>query len=918
MASPTCCRTAAWLCLLLSLGPLRALTLVEADFCVYGGTSGGVVAAVQAARLGKTAVIMAPERHLGGMSASGLGVTDIGPHGRDYIGGISREFYRRVGAKYNKPEEVWFEPHVAEQVFQEMVAEASVRVFFSHPIASARKEDGRLTRIVSTEGLVVEARMFLDATYEGDLMALAGVGWTMGREANSQYGETLNGVRNPSFIGGRAIDPYLIPGNRQSGLLPLIQPGAPAPAGTADDRLQAYNYRLCLTNVPANRVPIQPPPDYSPARYEALARYIQSGPAPNKPPTRAQDWILDDIIDVQTLIPNGKTDINAAAPISTDFVGGNVGYVTASHEERRRIALEHEHYIRGMLHFLKTDPRVPANVRAEMESWGLARDEFTDNGHWPWQLYVREARRMVSDHVMTEKHGNGTLRAPESIGLAAYWLDSHYVQRFAVSDRIANEGGFFTSNPRWPPAPYPVAFRSIVPRERECTNLAVTFALSATHAAFASLRMEPVFMITSQSAAVAGCLALDAGVPIQQVPYPRLAAQLLASGQVLSQEAPPPHDDGSVIVDSEDPGRATVTGEWVPLTALPGFHGSHYLSDGNAGKGAKSVLFRPDLPADGSYSVHITWRHNPNSRATNVPLRLEHADGVTDLVLNQNVNAGDWFRLGTYRFLKGTTGSLLLSNAGTSNTVIADAVKWTPDPPIPPPPPAVQVFTKVRDAREAGPRPAVITLFRPVRSPQPLTVTVDIGGTAQAGADYPALPKTFTLPAHVQSLDVPVTALADDLPEGEETVTLSLRESAEYALSPGLAAAAVRLLDPPFDRWRAAAFPPSTDPAQTAPAADPDGDGIINALEAALGSSPLSPGGSPLRLEVAEGTVRAAFPQARGLETPLILEVSPDLREWSPVPGGLTSVESAGLTHQLVWEWPLPAAAAHFVRLRLP
>jgi len=509
-------------------------TLTKADVCIYGGTSGGVAAAVQVARMGKRAVLIEPTGHLGGMSSSGLGVTDVGPNNTNtYIGGVSREFYKRVGAKYGKSEatwfadkKLWFEPKVAEQVFNDMVAEAGVTVIFNETLDSVVKSGTEITRLVTNTGRIVRAGMFIDATYEGDLLAAAGASWVIGREANSQYGETLNGVMNPAdVVSGQTVDPCVIPGKVASGLIPGVLPGPAAAPGSADSLLQAYNYRLCLTNVAANRLPVDPPADYDAAEYELEARYIAA---------KGSGVTLNNLIDVQQLIPNGKTDINNSGPVSTDLPRGNDGYVTATPAERAAIAARHERYIRGLLYFLKTDPRVPAGVRTEMASWGLCKDEFTDNGGWPRQLYVREARRMVSDFVMTDKHGKGTAVAPDGIGLAAYWLDSHDYQLLNIGGKVQHEGSFFTSSPLYPPAPFPIAFRSIVPKRTEVTNLAAPFCLSASHACFASLRMEPVFMITSQAAATAAVLALDAATPIQDVPYARLRNLLLADAVRLT------------------------------------------------------------------------------------------------------------------------------------------------------------------------------------------------------------------------------------------------------------------------------------------------------------------------------------------------------------------------------------------------
>ena len=903
-----------------------ARTLTEADVCIYGGTSGGVVAAVQAARLGQRAVLIEPGRHLGGMSSSGLSVTDIGPHGRDYLGGVAREFYRRVGAHYGKPEEVWFEPKVAEQVFDAMVAEAGVTVVLGEALAGVRKSGAALEYLITTTGRHVRAGMFIDATYEGDLLAAAGASWVIGREENARFGEAFNGVRPPvPLISGRRIDPWREPGVPASGLIALVRPGPAAAPGSADSLIQAYNYRLCLTNDPANRVPIDPPADYDPARYELLARYLQSGPAPGRPAGRPDAWVLDDIIDVQALLPNGKADINAGSPVSTNLHRGNDGYVTATPEDRAAIARDHENHIRGLLHFLRTDQRVPPNVREEMTRWGLARDEFADNGHWPRQLYVREARRMVSDFVMTDRHGRGLETAPQGIGLAAYWLDSHACQLLEINGEVRQEGGFFTSAPLLPPRPFPIAFASIVARKSEVTNLAAPFCLSATHACFSSLRMEPVFMITSMAAATAAALALEDGRAIQDVPWDRLQALLLAEGQVLTLTTPPP-SDGAVVVDTENPGGATVTGSWPPSSSIPGFQGAGYLTDGNADKGTKSVVFRPELPAAGEYRVAIAYRAFSN-RASRVPLRLHHAGGVIDFVIDQRVDAGPWRELGIFHFERGTAAELTLETVGTDGFVVADAARWVPVVPPPPPPPRVAALAADPTAAETGDNRARFVIFRETRASSPLTVRYTVSGTATAGEDYEPLAGSLTLPAGAGSVSVTVTARPDTRVEGDESIVLTLEPSAAYTRADGSGPAVVTLRDTPFDAWRAAHFPPAAagDETIAAPSADPDGDGVSNLLEWAQGTSPTTPDGTDITVAMVEGRLHTTSPLRRDLPPDTMTwEISRDGAVWTPPVAApeLIGVESSGPSvDRLTWRWPASVTAAEaptiFLRLRV-
>jgi hypothetical protein len=521
---------------------LLATTAAQAepyDVVVYGGTSAGVAAAVQAVRMGKTAVLVAPERHLGGLTTSGLGWTDTGR--KDVIGGLARAFYRRIKAEYDRPEAwkqqrpeeyrfyrrdddaLWaFEPHVAERVVERLVAENKLPVVRDAWLDRARgvtREGTRIVAIRTLDGRSFRGRVFIDATYEGDLMAAAGVSYTIGREANATYHEILNGVQTRRAVShqfDRPIDPYVVPGDPSSGLLPRIHPGPPGAEGAGDRRVPAYCFRMCLTDAPDNRVPFARPDGYDPAQYELLGRHLRAG------------W--SGVFDKFDHIPNRKTDTNNHGAFSTDNIGRSDDYPDASYEERRAIIAEHELYQKGLMYYLANDPGVPAPIRAQAARWGLARDEFTDNGHWPYQVYVREARRMVADFVMTERHLRRLEPTPEPVGMGSYNMDSHNVQRYVdATGHPRNEGDVEVS----PGGPYPVSYRAIVPKARECTNLLVPVCLSSSHIAYGSIRMEPVFLILGQSAATAAALAVDARCDVQQVDYPTLRTRLLADRQVL-------------------------------------------------------------------------------------------------------------------------------------------------------------------------------------------------------------------------------------------------------------------------------------------------------------------------------------------------------------------------------------------------
>jgi len=510
------------------------------DTVIYGGTAAAVSAAVQVRRMDKTVVIVCPEKHLGGLTAGGLGWTDSGR--KEAVGGISREVYRRIKKHYDRSEAwvhqrreeysryrvdddaMWvFEPHVAERTFEQLVAEYDIPVFRNEWLnrkGGVKKSGTRIVSVTMLSGKTYKGKTFIDATYEGDLMASAGVSFHVGREGNDVYGETLNGVQTRNAVSHQfeePVDPYVKAGVSESGLLPRIHAGSPGKEGEGDHRVQAYCYRMCLTKVVENRVRFPKPANYDPMQYELLARYLDKG------------WRA--IFAKFDPAPNAKTDTNNHGAFSTDNIGTNYDYPEASYQRRHQILKEHEDYQKGLMWFLAYDPRVPVDVRQKMSQWGLAKDEFTDNGNWPHQIYVREARRMVSDFVMAEPYLRRQKPTPKPIGMGSYNMDSHNVQRYVDAGGHARNEGDIQINPG---GPYQISYDAIVPKTAECTNLLVPICLSSSHIAYGSIRMEPVFMILGQSAATAASLAIDDRLDVQDVDYSKLRARLLADGQVLS------------------------------------------------------------------------------------------------------------------------------------------------------------------------------------------------------------------------------------------------------------------------------------------------------------------------------------------------------------------------------------------------
>lgn len=516
------------------------------DVCVYGETASGVIAAIQVAKMGKKAILVSTNDHVGGVATSGLTATDLNNY--RIAGGLTRIFYQKLYQYYQNPA-VWrnetrpefferskkrtftgkndslqmqwvYESKVAEQILKNMLAEAGVAVVYNQKLDLNRfveKKSGKIQSINMMSGMKIKAQIFIDATYEGDLMSKSGVSYIVGREDNKQYGERLNGISLNHVIGkdSVSIDPYIIPGNPASGLLPFIEAKLPAPEGTGDKKTQAYCYRMTLTNDPDNMIEIQKPANYNPLWYEFLARMIMMNPGIS----------LSNLITF-TPMPNKKTDTNHA-----DFVGASYEWPEADYAKRALLAQMHKDYALGLLWFFGHDERLPESMRKEMKTWGLPKDEFTDTQNFPYQIYVREARRMVSDYVMTEKNCNGTTPVEDVIAIATYPLDCHYVSRVIdEKGRLRAEGSYGKQKSTY----YGISFRSIIPAKKECKNLLVPICLSASHVAYSSIRMEPVYMVLGQSAGTAAVMALNRKNTVQKIAYEDLQQQMLQDGQILS------------------------------------------------------------------------------------------------------------------------------------------------------------------------------------------------------------------------------------------------------------------------------------------------------------------------------------------------------------------------------------------------
>lgn len=651
---------------LLFCGTLSCTTSKETtetyDILVYGGTSAGITAAYAAKMQGKRVLILEPSNHLGGLTTGGLGQTDIG--NKYAITGLSRDFYRRIGSHYGKLEQWTFEPHVAKNIFLDYLEKADIPVKYNRQLAEVTKSGTVIKRLMveNTEtnaSEVYAANVFIDATYEGDLLAMAGVSYTVGREANTVYGETWNGVQlldKHQFPDG--IDPYVEKGNPNSGLLWGISKENLAQTGSGDNKVQAYNFRLCLTDSVENRRPITRPDGYDSTQFELLLRYIEV-----KEPHEL-NWAL---MHIQPM-PGRKTDINNSGPFSTDMIGANYDYPNATYKQRAEIVQEHKRYTQSLLYFLGNDPRVPQHLRNEMQQWGYPKDEFTESDNFSPQLYVREARRMVSDYVMTESHCVGSDIAEDGIGMAAYTMDSHNTQRLVVNGVAKNEGDVQQGTPN----PFPISYRSIIPKKSECTNLLVPVCLSASHIAFGSIRMEPVFMVLGQSAGLAAAMATNVDNNVHNVKVAEVQ-------QSLRENPLSDNTIAEILVDNSDRSQVKLMGEWQLDSLDRNRYGINYFV--SASKSVQNTtpkaIFQPNFKTSGKYKVYI-YVPDRAGLAETYALKINSKSKVETAFLDTTMDKNNWLYAGEFTFTTNGQDNLTIERANAKGSVIADAVLFLP------------------------------------------------------------------------------------------------------------------------------------------------------------------------------------------------------------------------------------------------
>nr|WP_246459154.1 FAD-dependent oxidoreductase [Puniceicoccus vermicola] len=811
---------------------------VEADIIVYGGTSGGVVAAVQAVRQGNSVALVVFGRHVGGMTSGGLTHTD--GVNAEVQGGITREFFDVVG-------DSGFLPSEAEATFESMLSDPvpaaewdePIPTYFEQRLDHVEKVGTRIVAIHMENGSIFRGRMFLDCTYEGDLMAMAGVPYTYGRESQAQYGESLAGRRASVPLG--EIDAYNIPGDPESGLIDnLIEGETEGEVGQADEHVQAYNFRMFTTWT--NKQPIFKPDGYDAANFEILYRFHKNG-------GDASVRRIANDVNNHHLFDRGVATDHIGGNRWPDGEGGFIPWWEADYATRELIYQSHVNWQLGMLWYVKTDPAYaaltsdpsvsPSQQDAIQEAidrvnaFGFPIGEHPETQGWPHELYVREARRMVSDHVTTQDHYDGNTPVPDPVGLANYRADAHHSRRFVGADGTVRVEGDTGGHDH---IPWGIPYRALVPPADNTTNLLVPWSISASHVAFCSMRMEPCFMVLSQSASTAAGLAIDQKISVQEVDYAELRMRLIADRQILGADTVV--HETEVIVDNADTDHLRLIGNWLTSSSAPGAYNTRYLHDNNTRSG-KSATFSPLLTDSGLYEVYLQWAAFDN-RASNALVTVNHAHGTDDMRINQQVDGGQWNWLGTWNFDAGTSDALTLSNEGADGYVIADAVRFVYSEDTHPT--TVQIFSSHPYADELRGTPARLQILRESESyASPLTVEIQANGTAVSGTHYDPLPASVTIPTGERAIDLWIFPIRDDLPQGSRTGAVHLVATPEYTLG-NASTADFTVLDKPEDDWRYRHFA-STDEAQaatSAPEADPDHDGRSNLFERYFDTEPRS------------------------------------------------------------------------------
>lgn len=666
--------------LLIPLAPLHA---ASADVIVYGSTPGGFCAAIAAAREGASVILLEPTDHVGGVNTGGLCFSDSNQTVRSTVMGLFDEWHTRIEADYasrgiklpykvsEKDQKHWtYEPNVALRITKQMLDEAKVQVLTKRSLKAVEKDGTRITRLRTTDG-DFSAEVFIDGSYEGDLMAAAGVSWTIGREGRKEFGEPLAGKRYPKPL-------MRISGRDDAGkLLPLVTTDDAGPEDEGDKNVMVYSFRLCLTKEPANRVPFPAPAHYDPARFEVIRRYFAQGKA-------TAMWDLYPL-------PGGKFDANngIGRQFSTGLVGACNGWSEASDEVRAKIWEAHKQYTLELYQFFCTDPAVPEALRKQHAELGLCRDEFTSYGHWSPQLYVREGRRMKGMYVLTQKDIMENPQKEDPIVVSSFPIDSHDCQRVATKEGVIDEGTILPVRMpgRGHGYPYHIPYRSILPLPGECGNLLVPVALSCTHVGISSIRVEPTWMILGQSAGVAAALAAKQDVTVQNLPYPALRERLLAQGQVLDLPVlaePSPEPKATTGTDpSELPGivlddkQATLEGEWTASSGFKPFIGIGYLHDNKRGDGKSIATFRFKAPKSGRYDLRIAYSPH-ETRARKVPIAIESGGQKSMLTFDetQPLPVGEVFRsAGFIQLTSDAETRIVIRNHGTEGFVILDAIQ---------------------------------------------------------------------------------------------------------------------------------------------------------------------------------------------------------------------------------------------------